>query len=318
VVSERAVSLGKERVGVGIACAAVGIAFMALFDALAKLLGENYHVVQLVFFRNFFGLLFVLVLVARSGLGSLGSRHPVLHGLRAAFALGATFSFFIGLQFMPLAEAFAITFTGPIFITVLSIPVLGETVGLRRWSAVLVGFVGVVIMLRPGSEALRVEALLPLTAALCYAFVMLLSRKLSRREPVGTVMFWTALIGTLASGASLPFEWLAPTPGDWALFILLGLLGSVTMWFMTMAYRHAPAAVIAPFDYTILLWGLLLGWLIWRELPDPAIWRKPPRTRPPPASDGRYYDGRAPDARSKRRGTLGRPCRLCRQQVNPE
>ena len=271
-MSERAVSLGKERVGVGIACAAVGIAFMALFDALAKLLGENYHVVQLVFFRNFFGLLFVLVLVARTGLGSLGSRHPVLHALRAAFALGATFSFFIGLQFMPLAEAFAITFTGPIFITVLSIPVLGETVGLRRWSAVLVGFVGVVIMLRPGSEALRVEALLPLTAALCYAFVMLLSRKLSRREPVGTVMFWTALIGTLASGTALPFEWLDPTPGDWALFILLGLLGSVTMWFMTMAYRHAPAAVIAPFDYTILLWGLLLGWLIWRELPDPAIW----------------------------------------------
>ncbi len=127
-------------------------------------------------------------------------------------------------------------------------------------------------MLRPGSEALRVEALLPLTAALCYAFVMLLSRKLSHREPVGTVMFWTATIGTLASGAALPFEWLAPTPTDWALFILLGLLGSVTMWFMTLAYRHAPAAVIAPFDYTILLWGLLLGWLIWHELPDPAIW----------------------------------------------
>ena len=272
VVTDRTVFLGKERVGVGIACAAIGIAFMALFDALAKLLGEGYHVVQLVFFRNFFGLLFVLLLVVRAGLGSLGSRHPVIHALRAAFALGATFSFFIGLQFMPLAEAFAITFTGPIFITVLSIPVLGETVGLRRWTAVLVGFVGVVIMLRPGSEALRLEALLPLTAALCYAFVMLLSRKLSRSEPVGTVMFWTALIGTLASGAALPAEWLAPTPRDWALFILLGLLGSVTMWFMTVAYRHAPAAVVAPFDYTILLCGLLLGWLIWHELPDPAIW----------------------------------------------
>lgn len=273
MVSDRAISLGKERVGVGIVCAVVGIAFMALFDALAKFLGEGYHVVQLVFFRNFFGLLFVLLLVARSGgLGSLRSRHPVLHGLRAAFALGATFSFFIGLQFMPLAEAFALTFTGPIFITVLSIPVLGEAVGPRRWTAVLVGFVGVVIMLRPGSEALRVEALLPLTAALCYAFIMLLSRKLSRREPVGTVMFWTAVIGTLASGVALPFEWLAPTPRDWALFILLGLLGSLTMWFMTLAYRHAPAAVVAPFDYTILLWGVIIGWLVWHELPAPEIW----------------------------------------------
>jgi drug/metabolite transporter (DMT)-like permease len=272
-VTDQTVSLDKDRVGVGIACAVIGIAFMALFDAMAKFLGEGYGVVQLVFFRNFFGLLFVLLLVARSGgLGSLKSRHPVLHGLRAAFALGATFTFFIGLQFMPLAEAFALTFTGPIFITVLSIPVLGETVGRRRWTAVLVGFVGVVIMLRPGSEALRVEALLPLTAALCYAFIMLLSRKLSRRESVGAVMFWTAVIGTLVSGAALPFDWLAPTPRDWALFILLGLLGSLTMWFMTLAYRHAPAAVVAPFDYTILLWGLIIGWLVWHELPDPEIW----------------------------------------------
>jgi drug/metabolite transporter (DMT)-like permease len=272
-VSEQAVSLGRERVGVGIGCAVVGIAFMATFDATAKFLGEGYGVVQLVFFRNFFGLLFVLCLLARAGgLGQLRSRHPVLHGLRAGFGLGATFSFFIGLQFMPLAEAFALTFTGPMFITVLSIPVLGEHVGLRRWSAVLVGFVGVVIMLRPGSEALRVEALLPLTAALCYAFIMLLSRKLSQREPITSVLFWTALIGSFASGAALPFDWVPPTPRDWALFILLGLLGSLTMWFMTLAYRHAPAAVVAPFDYTILLWGLLIGWLVWHELPDPQIW----------------------------------------------
>ena len=272
-MSDQAASLGKERVGVAIACAVVGIAFMALFDAMAKFLGEGYHVVQLVFFRNFFSLLFVVLLLARSGgFGSLRSRHPVLHGLRAAFALGATFSFFIGLQFMPLAEAFALTFTGPIFITVLSIPVLGETVGPRRWTAVLIGFVGVIIMLRPGSEALRVEALLPLTAALCYAFVMLLSRKLSRREPVLSVLFWTTIIGTIVSGVALPFDWLTPTPRDWVLFILLGLLGTLTMWFMTLAYRHAPAAVVAPFDYTILLWGLLLGWVIWHELPDPEIW----------------------------------------------
>jgi len=267
------VSLGRERVGVGIGCAVVGIAFMATFDATAKFLGEGYGVVQLVFFRNFFGLLFVLCLLARAGgIGSLRSRHPVIHLLRAAFGLGATFSFFIGLQFMPLAEAFAITFTGPIFITVLSVPVLGETVGLRRWTAVVIGFVGVVILLRPGSEALRVEALLPLTAALCYAFVMLLSRKLSQRESITSVLVWTAVIGSLVSGAALPFDWVSPTPRDWALFILLGLLGSLTMWFMTLAYRHAPAAVVAPFDYTILLWGLLLGWLVWHELPDPQIW----------------------------------------------
>ncbi len=272
-MTEQVRTFGKERVGVGIGCAVTGIAFMALFDAIAKFLGEGYGVVQLVFFRNFFGLLFVILLLARSGgIGSLRSRHPVLHGQRASLSLGASFAFFIGLQFMPLAEAFALTFAGPIFITVLSIPVLGEKVGLRRWAAVLIGFVGVIIMLRPGSEALRVEALLPLTAALCYAFVMLLSRKLSHREPVVSVLLWTALIGSLVSGLALPFDWIPPTPRDWALFVFLGLLGSLTMWFMTLAYRHAPAAVVAPFDYTILLWGLLLGWVIWHELPDPEIW----------------------------------------------
>lgn len=272
-MSDQAVSLSRERVGVGIGCAVVGIAFMGAFDATAKFLGEGYHVVQLVFFRNFFGLLFVLCLLAGAGgLASLRSRHPLLHLLRAGFGLGATFAFFIGLQYMPLAEAFALTFTGPIFITVLSIPILGEKVGVRRWTAVLIGFVGVLIMLRPGSEALKVEALLPLTAALCYAFIMLLSRKLSQRETVISVLFWTALIGTAASGLALPFDWVAPTPRDWGLFVLLGLLGSLAMWFMTLAYRHAPAAVVAPFDYTILLWGLLLGWLVWHELPSPQIW----------------------------------------------
>ena len=90
----------------------------------------------------------------------------------------------------------------------------------------------------------------------------------ARQFQEGTEEYWKLWVRKLA----LPFEWLAPTPRDWALFILLGLLGSVTMWFMTLAYRHAPAAVVAPFDYTILLWGLLLGWLIWHELPDPEIW----------------------------------------------
>lgn len=272
-MTAEALAANRDRVGLGIVFAVTGVAFMASFDATAKFLGANYGIVQLVFFRNVVALLFLVPLVARAGgIPALRSRHPLLHGLRALFALGAGFSFFFGLRFMPLAEAFTLTFAGPIFITALSVPLLGERVGRRRWLAVLVGFLGVVVMLRPGAAALRVEALLPLTAALCYAFVMLLSRKLPREEPVAGILFWTALVGAVASGLALPFDWQTPTPGDWGLFVLLGVMGSVTMWFMTLAYRHAPAAVIAPFDYTLLLWGLLLGWVIWRELPDPWIW----------------------------------------------
>jgi drug/metabolite transporter (DMT)-like permease len=128
------------------------------------------------------------------------------------------------------------------------------------------------MILRPGVGTFRVEALLPLSAALGYALVMLISRRLSREDSAMGILFWTAIIGTVATGVALPYDWTPPSPRDWGLFVLLGATGSLTMYFMTLAYRQAPAAVVAPFDYTILLWGLLFGWLIWRELPDPGIW----------------------------------------------
>ena len=171
-----------------------------------------------------------------------------------------------------MAEAFAITFAGPIFITALSVPILGERVGVRRWSAVLVGLVGVVMILRPGAAVFQPEALWALTAALCYAFVMLTTRKLARRDGTLTILFWTAFSSTLITAGALPFDWTPPTAVDWGLFALLGLTGSCTMFLMAQAYRHAPAAVVAPFDYTLLIWGVILGWLIWQELPDPGIW----------------------------------------------
>jgi drug/metabolite transporter (DMT)-like permease len=186
--------------------------------------------------------------------------------------LGASFSFFVGLRYLPLAEAFAITFAGPIFITALSVPILGEKVGIRRWSAVLVGLVGVAMILRPGAAVFRPEALLPLTAAFCYAMVMLITRKLVRRDGTMTILFWTALGASFVTAAALPFDWTAPSALDWLLFAFIGLAGTCTMFLMAQAYRHAPAAVIAPFDYSILIWGIIIGWVVWREVPDPGIW----------------------------------------------
>jgi drug/metabolite transporter (DMT)-like permease len=262
-----------DRIGLGITYAIVGIACMSVLDSIAKLLTEGYSIWQLVFFRNFFGLLFVLAMLWQSGgLRSLRSEQPLLHGVRILFSLVATFTFFTGLRYLPLAEAFAITFAGPIFITALSVPVLGEKVGARRWSAILIGLVGVVMILRPGSAVFQVDALWPLTAAFGYAVVMLTTRKLTRRDSTISILFWTAFSSTLITSLALPWNWTAPSSGDWGLFVLLGMAGSFTMFFMAQAYRHAPAAVIAPFDYTILLWGIMFGWLIWQELPDPGIW----------------------------------------------
>ena len=259
--------------GKGMAYAFAGIFCMAWMDALAKLLGEGYGVVQLVFCRNLFGLIVVLFLVWREGgRQTLKTRHPFLHLLRGLCALATTFCFFSGLQYMPLAEALAIAFAGPIFIAALSGPALKERVGPRRWAAVLAGFAAVLLILRPGSGAFQPASLLPLAAALGYAVVMITSRRLSREDSSSSILFWTAIVGLLGSLLPLPFGWITPTPVDWLLLIVMGSAGSVTMFLMVQAYRHAPAAVLAPFDYAVLIWGLIIGWLIWQELPDPAIW----------------------------------------------
>ena len=262
-----------ERIPLGIAYACLGMFCVSGLDALAKLLGEGYGVIQIMFFRNFFGLFLIAALVWRDGgIATLRTAQFGQHGIRAACGLAAGLMFFTGLQFMPLAEAFAITFAGPVFIAALSVPLLGEKVGTRRWAAILVGFAAVMLVLRPGSAAFQPAALLPLGAAFAYALVMIFSRRLSRRDSSAAILFWTAAIGALATAALLPFDWTTPTPRDWLLFVGLGVSGSLGMLFMVQAYRHAPAAAVAPFDYTVMIWGLILGWLIWRELPDAGIW----------------------------------------------
>ena len=173
----------EERIPLGIAYACLGMFCVAGLDTLAKLLGEGYGVVQIMFFRNFFGLFLIAALVWRDGgMRTLRTAQPVQHAIRGACALAAGLMFFTGLQFMPLAEAFAITFAGPVFIAALSVPLLGEKVGPRRWAAILVGFAAVLAILRPGSAAFQLAALLPLGAAFAYALVMIFSRRLSRGE----------------------------------------------------------------------------------------------------------------------------------------
>jgi len=266
-------ALTQDRIGLGIASMIVGIAGMSVMDACAKWLGAGYPLAELVFFRNFFALAPILWVVWRAG----GPRtlRPVWllgHVLRAACGLTAIFCFFAGLRFLPLAEAISVAFAAPLMVTALSVPILGEKVGLRRWAAVIVGFLGVLVMTRPGAEAYRVEALLILSAALAYALVMLLTRRLARSETTSAIMFHSTVISLIVSAGLLPFGWHAPEGWDLAIFVLMGAVGGGGMFFMTQAYRHAPAAVVAPFDYTALVWGTLIGWLVWHELPDPTVW----------------------------------------------
>ena len=247
-------------------------ACLALHNACIKWLAADYPIGQIVFLRNLFALLPIAAVIVLGGGGwRLERRHWPLYLLRAAAILGASASFFLALRFLGLAEATAIGFAAPFIIAGLSVPLLGERVGWRRWAIIGFGFLAVLIILQPGTAAFQPAALLALAAGFCYALSMVLSRRLSRSDSDGAVMLLPTVIVLAASLASAPFGWQMPSPLDWGLFAAIGLLAGLAFAGITLAYRRAEASLVAPFDYAALLWSVLLGWLVWQELPGGPV-----------------------------------------------
>ena len=262
-----------DRIGLGIGSFLAAVFLDSIVDATAKWLGQAYEPVQIVFFGHLFALIPIAVFVWRSGgLSALRTRRPFAHALRGSLMFASMLLFFMGLRGLPLAVAIAVSFTTPLFITALSGPLLGEAVGVRRWAAVIIGFLGTLIMVRPGTEAFRSDALLVLAAAFMFALATVLTRRLTRTETnVALVSYSTAIAGF----ASLPFAslaWQAPSSGDLGLFALVGIAGGSAAYLVVVAYRNAPAAVVAPFDYSSMIWASVFGWILWRESPEPAVW----------------------------------------------
>jgi drug/metabolite transporter (DMT)-like permease len=185
--------------------------------------------------------------------------------------------FFLALGLLPLADTMALGMSGPIFLTALSVPLLGERVGLRRWSAVVVGFLGVLVMVRPGSGVFQPAALIALSGAFFYALAMVSIRHLSRTEPATTIVFYftlfAAIVGLLTwpLGAVAPDwlgAWARPDLEGWIVLIGIGLIGGMAQLTMTYAFKLAPVAVIAPFEYGAIVIGVAYGLAIWNEVPD--------------------------------------------------
>ncbi len=263
----------EERLVVGLLAAVGCFFFFSGMDALAKWLGASYAVIQLVFFRSLFGFIPVAVVTWRDGgLHQLKTRRPWLHTLRGGLILGALSFYFLGLKYLQLAEALAIAFTAPLFMTALAGPVLGEKVGLRRWSAVLIGFAGVLVMVRPDPENMQLEALYIVASAFCFALTSLTTRLLTRTETSAAIMFYSTLGLFIPSSLILPFVWIAPDTEALGLFFLMGILGGLGLLLLTTCYRNAPASVVAPFEYSALIWAVLFGWIGWKQLPEPSVW----------------------------------------------
>ena len=246
-----------------------GVAFLAANDAIAKLLVERYDPFQIVFLRNLIALPMVsAVVLYMIGVSGFATSHLRIHALRGILMLAGAYTFFKGLEALALAEATALVFSAPIFITALSVPLLGEKVGWRRWIAVTVGFVGVLIIVRPGGANFQLASLYVIGTAVFYALFMISARLLGQRESMWTMMLFVMLFPMLYAVPFAVAVWVPVRASDLSLFVVLALFGALGITLIGQAFRFAPAAVVAPFDYTALIWASLFGWLIWNDTPE--------------------------------------------------
>lgn len=253
----------------GIVLMLVGIAGFAVMDAIIKWLTADYPVAQVVALRSWFGLpLLTLLALNQGGLRALITRRPLLHLGRYGLVIVLSFSFFWALSQMKLVDAVAITFAAPIFIAALSVPLLQESVGLRRWAAIGVGFCGVLAILRPGPGVFQWAAMAALGSALAYALLMITTRAFKSTESTAALMLYPQIGISLTGLILAPLVWVTPSFVDLGLFALAGIFGSVGVMCVTLAFRLGPAATISPFEYSALIWATLLGYLLWGELPD--------------------------------------------------
>ncbi|SMF83339.1 Permease of the drug/metabolite transporter (DMT) superfamily [Tistlia consotensis] len=272
--AEPEVATSGDRTVEGIALLVLAVGLFSIMDAAVKWLGAGYPTLQIVFFRSFFAFVPLGVMIWRVGglSQALLVRNPLDQALRCLFGLTSMVLFFYSYSEMRLADAIAIGFAAPVFVTALSMPLLGEAVGWRRWLACLVGFGGVLVMLKPGAGTFEPAALAALLGTLTYALAILWVRKLSKTESNVSIVIYFTLTTTLISGLALPFVWITPSLPDLALLIGVGILGGIAQIVMTQAYRLAEVSVLVPFDYTAMVWATGLGWLVWGEIPGANIW----------------------------------------------
>jgi len=251
----------------------MGFAFtFSITSALVRHLSGQLHPVQLAFFRNLFGLVLIVPLLFKSGFMTLRTTRFKYHFSRAVTGLTAMFLLFTAVSLMPLAEATAMTFTAPLFATAGAALFLKENVRIRRWSATIIGFIGALIMLRPGVAAISAPALIALSSAAFIAASMLLVKSLSRTERPETMVFYMTTIMAVLSFPPALFVW-RPIPGDaWIWLVALGIVATLGQLFMARAFAYGDASEVLPFDFSRLIFAALVGFVIFDETPDLWTW----------------------------------------------
>jgi drug/metabolite transporter (DMT)-like permease len=254
-------------VGIALMCSAVAV--FACLDTTAKYLGRQFDVMQVVWARYTFAFLLTLIIsnpLSRPGL--LRTKRSGLQVGRAAVLLGSTILNFFALKYLRLDQVLAITFSTPFFVAALSVPMLGERVGPRRWSAIGVGFIGIMLVTRPGFGIAHPAMLLAMLATLAYAAYFLSTRLLARTDSNETTLFYSNGVGAAIMLPVVPFFWTPLDIRQLALLVLAGALASTGHYLLIAAHRHAPASLLSSFIYSELVWVAALGYLVFGDEPD--------------------------------------------------
>lgn len=265
----------KQNLFKGVLFFMTAILVISVVDTICKLFTKELHAIQIVW-GYFIGInltLWVFFFLKGEKLSKLmKTNKPILQILRPAFLVCSISSLFVGLTYLPLAEATAIGFVAPLFITILSVPILKEKVGIHRWIAILIGFTGIIIIIKPGGEFWQFASIMPLLGAIFFALFQIFTRLLSGTEKTFTTLFYTGLGGLGWSSLIVPFVWVIPSQIHIIIFLSTGILGALAHLCMINAFDYAEASLLAPYNYTKLIWVTIFGYLIFEDIPSLEMW----------------------------------------------
>jgi drug/metabolite transporter (DMT)-like permease len=273
---KRSSSTAKESLH-GIAYMVLGIASFSAMDAIGKWLVRDHSLFEILAIRSTLVTLFLLVITpAFGGRSALGSSQPWAHVARSLCGVAAFLFFFASVRYLPLADAVAVAFGGPFIVTGLSVPLLKEHVDGRRWAAIMVGFLGMLLIVQPAGEGFRPAALLVIASSFCYAMMMIMTRWMHQRsggiEKAFTFVFYTFAIQSVAGWLGFVALGRGMSTSDLGFIVAMGPLALMGHIGVTLAFQRAPVSVVAPFEYTALVWATMLGFMVFGDFPGTWVW----------------------------------------------
>ena len=256
---------------IGILFMILGMFCLSVNDVNVKWLNQKFPVWEVIFFRAFSGMIISILLVLKFGIKTLKTTKPIAHLIRSFSAVATVVLYFFGLKFLLLSENVALAHSGPIIATILAVPILGEKLGIKRLAAVILGFIGVLVIVQPGSDLFKIESLLPIGSAVFMAFSYLSLRFIMKTDSSISIIFYYSLALLTTAILFFPSDFKIPNSIELIFLLSLGVMGSLGHYFLSQAAKRAETAIITPFEYSAFIWVIILGYIIFGEIPRATV-----------------------------------------------